>query len=82
MLGIILFTVLILALVLGGVPVVQSALAGRKGPVKRELAAERNRSEVAQKALRQIVAGDSYPVLTAGDALDKINNTYDKELTQ
>lgn len=42
--------------------------------------AERKRSEIAQKALREIAAGNAAPVLIASNALDEVHNTYGNEL--
>lgn len=39
-----------------------------------------NREKIAVKALRQIANGDALPVITAGDALDEIETTYQKEI--
>ena len=49
---------------------------------KNALTAERERSTLAQNALRQIAAGSELPVFVASDALSEINKTYTKEITK
>lgn len=53
--------------------------------VKRDaeaLRSERERSTLAQNALREIAAGAEYPIFVASDALSNINKTYTKEITK
>lgn len=44
------------------------------------LRAERERSTLAQNALREIAAGAEMPIFVANDALLNINKTYTKEI--
>lgn len=53
--------------------------------VKRDAEAlrnERERSTLAQNALREISAGAEYPIFVASDALSNINKTYTKEINK
>jgi hypothetical protein len=84
--GIITLLILILAVV-GGVtlavtigPVIGSALSATNREAKRQLREAQTRERIATSALRAIANGDSMPVLTAGDALDRIESNYTKEL--
>lgn len=47
---------------------------------EKALTAERQRSMLAQNALREIAAGNDLPVFVASDALSEINKTYTKEI--
>lgn len=47
---------------------------------EKALTAERQRSTIAQNALREIAAGNDLPVFVASDALSEINKTYTKEI--
>lgn len=49
---------------------------------ERDLTAERERSTLAQNALREIASGAEYPIFVATDALTNINKTYSKEITK
>ncbi len=67
------------------VAVVGAARGGESGSgsdraVALALQAERQRSQVAQQALREIAAGDEMPVFRASDALTRINDLYQKEI--
>lgn len=75
-------TVFLIMLVLVGLAVgVPTLVAYLNGSSKRaELRAAQSREAIAVKALRQIANGDAMPVLTAGDALDRIESTYQKEI--
>lgn len=46
------------------------------------LTAARTRSNIAERALREIAAGAEYPIFVAEDALRNINNTYDSKENQ
>lgn len=46
------------------------------------LTAARTRSNLAERALREIAAGAEYPIFVAEDALRNINNTYDTKEIQ
>jgi hypothetical protein len=63
-------------------PVLVSSLSPGSRDTRRELRESKSREKIATQALRAIANGDSMPVLTAGDALDRIENTYNKELTR
>lgn len=78
--GLFLLIICIGVLVLAGVPVVASAIGTGGREAKRELREAKAREKIATAALRQIANGDSMPVLTAGDALDRIESNYTKEL--
>ena len=47
---------------------------------KYALTSARERSNLAERALREIAAGAEYPIFVAEDALRNINNTYTKEI--
>lgn len=47
---------------------------------KLVLTAARQRSTLAERALREIAAGAEYPIFVAEDALRQINDTYTKEI--
>jgi hypothetical protein len=78
--GLLLLIILGVAIALGTTTVVSSALSSGAGDAKRELRASKAREKIATAALRQIANGDTMPVLTAGDALDRIESDYLKEL--
>lgn len=46
---------------------------------KFALTSARQRSNLAERALREIAAGAEYPIFVAEDALRQINNTYDNK---
>lgn len=47
---------------------------------EREAAEERERAQIALRALRQIAAGAELPIFVADDALASVDKTYRKEL--
>jgi hypothetical protein len=55
---------------------VANRFGGDTSTLKSELTAERERSNLAQTALREISAGAEMPIFVASDALQNINNTY------
>ena len=72
---------LVIAAIVGAVLIyVSNRFGGTSASLKRELTAERERSMIAQTALREIAAGDAMPVLSASDALSEIHKTYTKEI--
>lgn len=56
----------------------RAARTARKAD-KLALTSARQRSNLAERALREIAAGAEYPIFVAEDALRQINNTYDSK---
>lgn len=70
---------LYLVIVMAGVALAGGlfGLASRPKIDDAEVAAIRKREQIAAKALRAIAAGDTMPIITAGDALTNMDATYD-----
>lgn len=84
MLALLVFVTVIVVITAGVTLAVDGRFAERKAlknkQLREALTVEQQRVRLAQQALQMIASGDSLPILTAGEALDKILATYNKEL--
>lgn len=85
LIGLILIAIVAYVLLLIFTAVFSPDVRSARKEVKRDaeaLRSERERSTLAQNALREISAGAEYPIFVANDALLNINKTYTKEITK